>query len=88
MFANRRQAFRSLEVLATAFDDEPPYTLTRATLRRLRSETVRRNTGTRDSWVKANNWDWQIDEQTRRRSIAKDASGLYILAEDVPEGFI
>ena len=39
MLANPRFAFRSIETLATKFDDESPFTLTRNTLKRLPSSS-------------------------------------------------
>jgi hypothetical protein len=85
MLANPRFAFRSVETLATVFDDDPPYTLTRGTLKRLPG--IRRSTLRASAWIKEDNWVWTVDENGRKR-VAKDSEGRYILQENVPEGHI
>jgi len=85
MLANPRFAFRNIETLGTVLDDEPPFTLTRNTLKRL--PDVRRSTLKNNAWIKENNWVWRIDEKGRRK-VAKNDSGHYILEKGVPEGRI
>ena len=82
MLANPRFAFRNLNKLATAFDDDPPYTLTRETLRGLSQESVRRNVLDENTWIKENNWMWTRGENSPDRP-AKDRNGLYVLRDGV-----
>jgi hypothetical protein len=85
MLANPRFAFRAVETLASVFDDEPPFTLTRGILKRL--PEVRRSTLEKNAWIKEDNWEWVIDEQGRKR-VARGDNNRYLLQEGVPEGRI
>ena len=83
MFANPEYAWRGINVLATAFDDDPPFTLTREALRGLHSQSVRRDIGGKSIYFKKNNW-----KLTAKGLPVKGPDGRYILADGVPEGLI
>ncbi len=87
MFARRKYAWRNLQTLARAFDEDPPFTFTRETLKKLHDQSVRRNTLDNAVYCKMNNWETTIDASGIEEPI-KDSTGLYILKDGVPEGHI
>lgn len=87
MFANRQSAWRTLKKLATAFDEDPPFTLTRETLKGLHEQGVRRSVLDKPVYFKKNNWVLTVDANGTERP-AQDNNGLYILQDGVPEGHI
>ena len=84
MFRRPEFPFRSTATLAKVTGDtSTDHAVTRALLQRMIVAGIRHNTGTSDTWFKADNW--VLDDRGR---IAKDAEGHGILRPGVEPGLI